>query len=144
MIPDVNVVLAAARPDHAHHARATVWWKEALQAASNEQPIQLLPVVVRGFLRAVTHSKIFSVPSSIAEAVSHVDALLSLPNVVLFDTQPRWSDFNQLCIEKSLTGDAIPDAWIASTLIAINGHLVTFDRDFRKLIKRSQLTIITT
>ena len=144
MIPDVNVVLAAARPDHAHHARAIAWWKAALQVASNEQPIQLLPVVVNGFLRIVTHLQIFSVPSSIVAATSHVDALLSLPHVVLLNTQPRWSDFKHLCIEKSLSGNSVPDAWIASTVIAFNGHLVTFDRDFRKLIKRSQLTILST
>lgn len=143
MIPDVNVVLAAARPDHTHHSQAIGWWKEALHCATDERPIQLLPVVISGFLRIVTHPKIFSVPSSIVEATSHVDALLSLPNVVLFNTQPLWSDFMQLCIEKSLTGNAIPDGWIASAVIAFNGHLITFDRDFRKLIKRSQLTVLS-
>ena len=143
MIPDVNLVVAAARPDHLHHAQAKIWWLEALQAASEERPIRLLPVVVSGFLRIVTHPKIFAIPSAIADATSHIDALLSLPNVALFEAQPRWSDFKQLCIEKSLTGNAIANAWIAATTTASNGHLVTFDRDFRKLLKRSQVTIIS-
>lgn len=143
MIPDVNLVVAAARPDHAHHALAKSWWLEAIATATDERPIYLLPVVVSGFLRVVTHPRVFNVPSSIAEATDHIDALLKLPHVNLLDAQPRWSDFRQLCVEKSLTGNAIPDAWIAATVTAVSGHLDTFDRGFRKLLKRSQVTIIS-
>ena len=142
MIPDVNVVVAAARPDHAHHSLAKAWWFDAVQASTEQRPIWLLPVV-SGFLRIATHPKIFSVPSTIAAATSHIDALLALPNVAILDSQPRWSDFKQLCVEKSLAGNAIPDAWIAATVTAANGHLVTFDRDFRKLLKRSQVTLVS-
>lgn len=144
MIPDVNIVIAAARPDHSHHALAKAWWLEAIQAATLARPIHLLPVVVSGFLRVATHPKIFSAPSTIDEATSHVDALLSLPNVAMLDAQPRWSDFKQLCNEKSLKGNAIPDAWLAATVMAAGSHLVTFDRDFRKLLKRSQVTVLQT
>lgn len=142
MIPDVNLVVAAARPDHLHHAQAKTWWLEAIGSANDQRQILLLPVVISGFLRIVTHPKIFHVPSKIEAATAHIDALLSLPNVALLEAQPRWNDFKQLCVEKSLSGNAIPDAWIAATITASNGHLATFDRDFRKLLKRSQLTII--
>jgi uncharacterized protein len=142
MIPDVNVVLAAARPDHAHHALAKAWWIDAMQGATAERPIRLLPVVVSGFLRIATHPKIFSAPSTIQEATAQIDALLSLPNVDLFESQPNWRDFKQLCVDKSLKGNAIPDAWIAATVIATGDHLATFDRDLRKLLKRSQVTVL--
>ncbi len=142
MIPDVNLVVAAARSDHTHYAEAKTWWLGAIQAATAERPIFLLPVVVSGFLRIVTHPKIFNAPSTIAAATSHIDALLALPNVSLLDAQARWSDFKQLCNEKALAGNAIPDAWIAATVTASNGHLVTFDRDFRKLLKRSKVTVL--
>jgi uncharacterized protein len=142
MIPDVNLVVAAARPDHAHHAQAKTWWLAAIQAATAERPIYILPVVVSGFLRIVTHPKIFNTPSTIAAATSHIDALLGLPNVTLLNAQAPWNDFKQLCNDKSLTGNAIPDGWIAATVTAANGHLVTFDRDFRKLLKRSQVTVL--
>ena len=142
MIPDVNLVVAAARPDHSHHVRAKTWWLEAIQASRDERPILLLPVVVSGFLRIVTHPKIFNVPSTIDAATSHIDALVSLPNVAMLDAQPRWSDFKQLCNDKSLKGNTIPDAWIAASVTHINGHLVTFDKDFRKLLTRSQVTVL--
>jgi uncharacterized protein len=137
-------VLAGARPDHAHHTLAKAWWFIALQDATTERPIRLLPVVVSGFLRVVTHPKIFSVPSTIEEATIHIDALLALPNVDLFDTQPSWQAFKKLCIEKSLTGNAIPDAWIAATAVQLSEHIVSFDKDFKKLLPRSQVTILST
>jgi uncharacterized protein len=142
MIPDVNLVVAAARPDHSHHAQAKTWWFEAIRASTEQRPIWLLPVVVSGFLRIVTHPKIFSVPSTINEATSHIDALLSLSNVAVLDAQPRWSDFKLLCNDKTLKGNAIPDAWIAASVTQINGHLVTFDKDFKKLLARSQVTVL--
>ena len=142
MIPDVNVVIAAARPDHLHHVQAKTWWLEAIATATEERPIHLLPVVVSGFLRVATHPKIFSVPSTIDEATSHIDELLSLSNVAVLDAQPRWSDFKQLCNDKSLKGNSIPDAWIAASVMASGSHLITFDRDFRKLLKRSQVTVL--
>ncbi len=142
MIPDVNVVIAAARPDHSHHVQAKAWWLEALATATEQRPIHLLPVVVSGFLRVATHPKIFSVPSTIEAATSHIDALLALANVAMLDAQPRWSDFKRLCNEKSLNGNAIPDAWIAASVTQVNEHLVTFDKDFRKLLTRSQVTVL--
>jgi uncharacterized protein len=142
MIPDVNLVLAAARPDHLHHAAAKAWWLSAVQGATAERPIRLLPVVVSGFLRIVTHPKIFSFPSTIEAATTHIDSLLALSNVDLFETQPNWEIFRKLCVERSLTGNAIPDAWIAATAIQHNDHVVSFDKDFKKLLARSQLTVL--
>ena len=142
MIPDVNVVVAAARPDHSHHVLAKTWWFGAIQASTEQQPIWLLPVVVSGFLRIATHPKIFTIPSTIAAATSHIDALLALPNVAILDSQPRWSDFKQICADKSLKGNAIPDAWMAASVTQINGHLVTFDKHFKKLLTRSQVTVL--
>jgi uncharacterized protein len=144
VIPDVNTLLAGARPDHAHHAVAKAWWLIALQDATTERPIRLLPVVVSGFLRVVTHPKIFTVPSTIEEATIHIDALLALPNVDLIDTQPSWRTFKKLCVEKSLTGNAIPDVWIAATAVQLSEHVVSFDKDFKKLLARSQVTILPT
>jgi uncharacterized protein len=99
-------------------------------------------VVVSGFLRIVTHPIIFSVPSTIEEATIHIDALLALPNVDLFDTQPRWRAFKKLCLEKSLTGNAIHYAWIAATAVQRSEHVVSFDKDFKKLLALSQVTFV--
>ena len=46
------------------------------------------------------------------------------------------------CLEKNLSANAIPDAWIAAAVTQLGEHLVTFDKDFRKLLTRSQLTVL--
>ena len=38
--------------------------------------------------------------------------------------------------------DDLPDAWLASAVVHQSEHLVSFDRDFRKLLGRSQLTLL--
>jgi len=48
----------------------------------------------------------------------------------------------QLCIEKKLAANDIPDAWLAAAVIQLSEHLVTFDTDFKKLLSRTQVTVL--
>ena len=59
MTPDVNVLVAAARSDHPHHAVARVWLEEILAGAESGTVCTLMPMVLASFLRLVTSSKIF-------------------------------------------------------------------------------------
>jgi predicted nucleic acid-binding protein len=46
------------------------------------------------------------------------------------------------CTEHDLTGNGVPDAWIAAAVHANHEHLVTFDRGFARLLARRELTIL--
>jgi len=81
MTPDVNVLVAASRADHPHHAVARGWLLAALQAAGAGAAFALMPMVLASFLRLVTSPKIFYQITPIEEAVAFVDALLALPGV---------------------------------------------------------------
>ena len=39
-------------------------------------------------------------------------------------------------------GMEVPDAWLAAPTLHLGEHLVSFDRDFRKLVGRSQFTLL--
>ena len=41
-----------------------------------------------------------------------------------------------------LSGNSLPDAWLAAATMHLGEHLVSFDRDFRKLVGRSQFTLL--
>ena len=142
MTPDVNVLVAASRNDHPHHPVARQWLLEALAQSSPHAPLRLLPIVVAGFLRLVTNNRVFVQPTPIVDAVSFLDAFLTVPNVESVNEKLDWHAFRSLCLAKNLAGNAIPDAWIAVSVTQINEHLVTFDKDFRKLLTRSQLTVL--
>ncbi|MFM7293954.1 MAG: TA system VapC family ribonuclease toxin [Burkholderiales bacterium] len=144
MTPDVNVLLAASRADHAHHKAAYRWLISAIAACATGGSVKLMPVVATSFLRLTTHAKIFVQPTPIAGAVAFVDSLLSIPGVEMPACGPEWRILRTLCLDQNLVSNPIPDAWLAAAVLHANEHLVTFDRDFKKLLPRSQLTILAT
>ena len=142
MTPDVNVLVAASRTDHPHHAVARAWLEAALQAAGAGAAFTLMPMVLASFLRLVTSPRIFHQVTPIEEAVAFVDALLASPGVHLATLGPEWPKLRGLCLEKQLGGNGVPDAWLAATVAQVGEHLVSFDRDFKKLLGRSQFTLL--
>jgi len=144
MTPDVNVLVAASRSDHPHHAIARRWLEQAAAAAALGGTLILMPMVLASFLRLVSSPKIFQEPTPAEDAVAFVDALLAAHGVNLAPLGPEWPRLRQLCLEKQLKGNAVPDAWLAAATIHLGEHLVSFDRGFRKLIGRSQFTLLET
>ena len=142
MTPDVNVLVAASRSDHPYHAVARIWLERAAAAAASGSTLILMPMVLASFLRLVSSAKIFQLPTPIADAVAFVDALLAARGVHLAPLGPEWPRLRQLCIDRQLKGNDVPDAWLAAATIHLGEHLVSFDRDFRKLIGRSQFTLL--
>ena len=144
MTPDVNVLVAASRSDHPHHQAARAWLEQALVSAENGGTLTLMPMVLASFLRLVTSARIFVRPTPTADAVAFVDALLAFPGVELASLGPEWPRLRQLCLDKQLVGNDLPDAWLAAAVEQLGEHLVSFDRDFRKLLSRSRFTHLKT
>ncbi len=142
MTPDVNVLVAAARTDHPHHRVARAWLEKTLAEAGSGLVCTLMPMVLTSFLRLVTSPKIFQRPTPIEEAIGFVDKLLSLPGAQLAELGAEWKRFRQLCLDKKLSGNDLPDAWLAAAVAQRGEHLVSFDRDFRKLLGRAELTLL--
>jgi len=140
MTPDVNVLVAAARSDHPHHAVARAWLEDTLAGASSESVCTLMPMVLASFLGLVTSPKIFKRPTPIEEAIHFVDALLTVPGVQLAELGPEWKRLRTLCLDKMLSGNEVPDAWLAAAVAQRGEHLVSFDRDFKRLLGRGQFT----
>lgn len=142
MTPDVNVLIAASRSDHPHHATAYACVDEAVAACADGATLILMPMVVASFLRLVTNSRIFVHPTRVEDAVSFLDSLLTLPGVEMGTLGAEWPMLRRLCVERKLAANDIPDAWLAAAVIQLGEHLVTFDADFKKLLRRTQLTVL--
>jgi toxin-antitoxin system PIN domain toxin len=142
MTPDVNVLVAASRSDHPYHQVARAWLEESLGASSTGAAFTLMPMVLTSFLRLVTSPKIFHIPTPVEEAIEFLDALVATPGVELAKLGAEWPKLRQLCLDKGLRGNDMPDAWLSSAVAQLGEHLVTFDRDFRKLLARSQYTLL--
>lgn len=142
MTPDVNVLVAASRSDHPYHGIARAWLEEAISVSSSGLPLTLMPMVLASFLRLVTSPKIFQQATPSKDAVAFIDAVLASPGVQLAPLGPEWAKLRQLCLDKQLTGNDLPDAWLSAAVTHRGEHLVTFDRDFKKLLTRSQFTLL--
>jgi hypothetical protein len=142
MTPDVNVLIAASRSDHPHHKTAYTCLDEAIAACSHGASLKLMPMVVTGFLRLVTSSRIFVHPTPVEDAMRFLNALFAVPGIETPSLGAEWPILRQLCMERKLTANAIPDAWLAAAVIHLGEHLVTFDADFKKLLRRAQVTVL--
>ncbi len=147
MTPDVNVLVAASRRDHVHHAMAHQWLTQALSAgisqASPASTFRLMGTVVASYLRLVTHPKIFVNPTPMRPALAFIDALLACPGVGWLTGETEWPTMRQLCTVQALSGNDIPDAWIAATTLSHGDILVTFDRDFLRLLPAQHLQLLS-
>jgi len=142
MTPDVNVLVAASRTDHPHHAVARAWLEDAVTASGAGAAFTLMPMVLASFLRLATSPKIFQQATPIEDAVAFVDALLALPGVQLALLGPEWPKLRRLCLDKQLGGNDLPDAWLSAAVAHRGEHLVSFDRDVKKLLARGQFTLL--
>ena len=144
MTPDVNVLVAASRRDHAHHAPALAWLEGALEAGAGGQTLAILPMVASGFLRLATHPKVFVEPTPLKATQAFLRAVLDTPGVTMPTLGEEWPLFEKLCAQHKLNGNAIPDAWIAAAALSHHLHLVTLDKGFRRLMKPSMVTVLPT
>ncbi len=142
MAPDLNVLLAASRSDHPHHTVALDWLNRALVDCEDGESLEILPMVAAGFLRLATHPKVFKVPTPIGGAIAFIDALLARPGVQMPEIGREWPSLKQLAREHALVANDLTDAWIAAAVRTIGSHLVTFDRGFKRLLIRNELTVL--
>jgi toxin-antitoxin system PIN domain toxin len=130
IVVDVNVLLAAFRADHAHHPVAKPWLDAALEAGT----ALLVPDLVWvGFVRLVTNTHIFDVPSTPAEAFGFVDAVCATPSysgIAGFDD--GLTRFRDEVLGSDAWGNLVPDAYLVAIARAHAAPVASFDRDFRR------------
>jgi hypothetical protein len=89
--------------------------------------------VLAGFVRIVTHPRVFHPPETTADAISFVETLRSCPGFVPMGPGPRhWEAFASLCRQVRPAGDAVWDAYHAAVAIEHGCEWVTADADFAR------------
>lgn len=144
MTPDVNVLVAAFRGDHSHHDVARGWLTHARElCAQGRQSLILLPMVVTGFLRLVTNSRVFKDPDTVEDAIAFLDTIVETPGVELSLCGSEWPALRNTLLILALRGNLVTDAWIAAAIQSLSENLVTFDRDFTRLLPTRDLTLLS-
>ena len=130
ILPDVNVLIEAFRPEANHHRRCHQW----LQAIVNGPAAYgISPQVLSSLVRIVTNPKLAVIPDPIERAFAFCDTLLSPLHCQIVQPGPRhWSIFQDLCRSGNAGGNLVQDAWLAALAIESGCEWITLDRDFAR------------
>ena len=127
---DVNVLVYAHRRESPNHDDVRQWLDTARRG---REPLGLAGVVASGFLRIVTHPRIFQEPTPTPTALGFINALRGSPAVVSAEPGERhWAIFSGLCGTLHLRGNDVPDAYLAAIALEHGGTWVTADRGFAR------------
>src|SRR5262245_18582935 len=130
LLVDVNVLIYSFREDAPDHSAYRQWLEQLI---ASETTIGLVDVVLSGFMRIVTHPRIFDPPTPIERALQFVEALRAQPASVMIAPGPRhWSIFADLCRRTPARGNLVPDAYLAALAIESGSELVSTDRDYTR------------
>jgi hypothetical protein len=127
---DVNVLAYAFREDAPAHVEYRRWVEASVQA---HEAYAVSDQVLSGFLRIVTHPRVFHPPTPIEAALAFAEAYRGQPNAVAVAPDARhWTVFTHLCTSCNARGNLIPDAWLAALAIESGCELITTDRDYAR------------
>ena len=130
LLCDVNVLVYAHRADTLDHPRYRRWVEALIMG---EEAYGVSELVLSGFMRVVTHPRIFAQPSPLAEAIAFANQLRDQPNSVTVNPGPRhWDIFQTLCTAHGARGNLIPDAYLAALAVETGCEWVTTDRDYSR------------
>lgn len=127
---DVNVLVAAYRPDAEFHAPCRAWLEARL---ASDEPLAVSELVLSGFLRVTTHPRIFRPPEPWPRALAFAQAVQSAPQAIPLTPGPRhWEIFVRQCEAVQARGNLIADAYFAALAIEVGCEWVTLDGDYAR------------
>ncbi len=129
---DTNILVYAHRKDSAWHEKAARVMQQLAEGRAN----WALPwPCVHEFLAIVTHAKIYTPPSTIAQALDQVEAWLQSPGIVMLaEGEAHWDTLRATLANSRMRGPQVHDARVAALCLQHGiTDLWTADRDFGRI-----------
>jgi toxin-antitoxin system PIN domain toxin len=130
LLVDVNVLVYAFREESPDHTRYAAWLAGVV---NGDAAFAMSDLVLGGFVRIVTHPKVFPTPTSVELALAFVEQVRTRPNCIQIVPGPRhWEIFAQLCRSADAKGNLVADAYLAAMAIESDCEWITTDRDYER------------
>jgi len=127
---DVNILVQVHREDADFHVETSDWIERAMMEAGG---IAVTDLVLSGFLRIVTHPKIFKEPTPLNLALEFVEDFRSRDEVqILAPGRNHWMHIIGLCRKADARGNLIPDAYYAALALDTGCEWISMDRGFAR------------
>lgn len=136
ILPDVNVLVYAFRREYSEHEHYRLWLQGVL---AGSEDLALADAVLVGFIRIVTHPRIFEAPAPATEALAFTEALRTSPVARPVSSSPAvWSQLGDFASsDRMLRGNLVPDAFLAAIAIATGARVATADAGFARFLQVS-------
>ena len=130
MLMDVNVLVYAHREDAQDHRAYRDWLESVI---NSNIAYGFSELVLSGFIRVVTHPKVFEMPSTPEVAIAFAQQIRSAGHAVcLAPGKSHWDLFLKCVQSISAQGNDIPDAYHAALALEWDCDWVTTDKGFRR------------
>ena len=130
MLMDVNVLVYAHREDAKDHGAFRDWLESVI---NSNVAYGYSELVLSGFIRVVTHPKVFEVPSSPDAAIAFAQQLRSADHAIcIAPGKNHWDLFTKCVGQIAAQGNDIPDAYHAALALEWDCDWVTTDKGFRR------------
>lgn len=130
ILVDVNVLVYAHRDDAVGHDDYLDWLEGVITA---DDAYGINDLVLSGFVRIVTHPKVFDPPTRLEDALRFAKEVRDQPHCVQVSAGPRhWGIFTRLCRDGRAKGNLVPDAYLAAIAIENGCEWITTDRDYSR------------
>jgi len=127
---DVNVLVYAHREDVRGHLAYRKWVESVI---NDNTKYGFSELVLSGFVRVVTHPKIFEAPSSLVQALTFANQIRSSAQAVCIAPGPKhWAFFLHCAENINATGNDVSDAYYAALAMEWDCQWVTTDKGFRR------------
>jgi toxin-antitoxin system PIN domain toxin len=128
ILMDVNVLVYAHREDTADHLAYRDWLEEQINGPG---AYGISELVLSGFIRVVTHPRVFERPTLLDTALAFVNQMRGQPQAVPIRPGPRhWTIFEKLVRLSRAEGNRVPDAYHAALAIEAGCDWITTDKGF--------------
>ena len=129
ILPDTNVLVYSFKRESPRHAEYRSWLEGVLNGS---QDLALADQAVLGFVRIVTHPRIFKDPAPASEAMAFATMLMEAAGTSwLPPTKSTWAAFAEITSkDRQIRANLVPDAWLAAMAVSHGCRIATVDRGF--------------
>lgn len=131
ILPDVNVLVYAFRREAARHELYAAWLAEVV---AGRHELALHDLTLTKFVRIVTNPRVVPTPAPTAMALDFVARLRSArrnrwvpPGAAPWDRLAKLADQ-----DRGISGNLVPDAYLAAVALAHGCRVATADRGFAR------------
>jgi toxin-antitoxin system PIN domain toxin len=130
ILPDVNVLINAFRPEMAEHTLCRRWLQGVVDGDTR---FGISPLSLAAVVRVTTNRRSWRDASPLDDAFKFCDYLQTQSNCQIVEPGGQhWHIFRDLCTKTDTRGPTVTDAWYAALAIEWGCEWITLDRDYAR------------